>query len=277
MSVIQVESVTKRYGDVMAVNGVSLTVNRGECMALLGPNGAGKTVTTEMMEGYRRPDSGVVRVLDCDPRAGDVAWKCRIGIVLQSTRDLGDLTVRESVGHFASYYPGARPVDEVIDLVGLRAQSERRNANLSGGQRRRLDVALGIVGRPELLFLDEPTTGFDPEARHEFWDMIDALKAEGTTILLTSHYLEEAERLADRVAVMSRGRVIACAPPSEIGGSRAATVRWREHGLVRAVQTDTPTRLVRVLTDRMGGEVPELCITRPSLEDRYLALVGRDQ
>lgn len=277
MNVIEVEAVTKKYGDVVAVNGVSLSVDRGECMALLGPNGAGKTVATEMMEGFRRPDSGTVRVLGRDPRRGGVEWKARIGIVLQSTRDLEDLTVRESVGHFASYFPGARPVDEVIGLVGLRSQSERRNSTLSGGQRRRLDVALGIVGRPELLFLDEPTTGFDPEARHDFWDMIDALKAEGTTIFLTSHYLEEAERLADRVAVMSRGRVIACAPPSEIGGSRAATVRWREHGQLRSVQTDTPTRLVKVLTDRLRGEVPELSITRPSLEDRYLALVDTDR
>jgi ABC-2 type transport system ATP-binding protein len=198
--------------------------------------------------------------------------------VLQTAADLGDLTVEESVAHFAGYYPRPRDVDEVIDWVGLTEKRKTRGSNLSGGQRRRLDVALGIIGRPELLFLDEPTTGFDPEARREFWGLIAGLKDEGTTILLTTHYLDEAEVLADRVAVIARGRVIACDIPSRLGGrdESHATVTWKEAEEVRTQRTTEPTRLVAELSSRLGGEVPGLAIHRPSLEDVYLSLIGHD-
>ncbi|MDP2014111.1 MAG: ABC transporter ATP-binding protein, partial [Actinomycetota bacterium] len=184
MSAIRVESLSKAFGSVQAVNGISFDVAQGECLAMLGPNGAGKTTTTEILEGYFPADSGSVEVLGQDPNKASSQWKSRIGIVLQSVRDLGDLTVIEAVEHFSHYYPNPRSPVDVIESVGLTEKSKSRNDKLSGGQRRRLDVALGIIGNPELLFLDEPTTGFDPEARREFWDLIDGLKADGTTILL---------------------------------------------------------------------------------------------
>jgi ABC-2 type transport system ATP-binding protein len=229
---ITVEEARKTYGDVVALDGVTFHVEQGECLALLGPNGAGKTVTTEILGGFRHADSGTVRVLDVDPRHGDAAWKARLGIVLQTSRDLADLTVTEAIEHFARYYPRPRDPREVLAAVGLVEKATARNGTLSGGQRRRLDVALGIIGRPDVLFLDEPTTGFDPAARHEFWDLIELLKREGTTILLTTHYLDEAERLADRVAVISRGRIIACDTPAQIGGRghERAVVSWMEEG-----------------------------------------------
>jgi len=273
---IDVSGLRKRYGDLWAVDGVDLQVSRGECFALLGPNGAGKTTTTEILEGYRRRDSGEVRVLGTDPAHANPLWKSRIGIVLQSDRDLGDLTVEESVRHFAGYYPQPRKPDEVIEWVGLAEKRSAKNATLSGGQRRRLDVALGIIGRPELLFLDEPTTGFDPEARRGFWDLIKALKAEGTTIMLTTHYLEEAEHLAERVAVISAGRVLACGDPETLGGRQRGTARvsWLEAGEVRVVDTPHPTEVVLEASARLGGDVPELSVTRPTLEQVYLQLVG---
>ena len=273
---VLVEDLRKAYADVVAVADVSFEIASGECLALLGPNGAGKTTATEILEGYRMPDAGVVRVLGIDPRTADSAWYSRIGIVLQSVRDLGDLTVRESVGHFASYYPNPRDVDEVIATVGLAEKANARGAKLSGGQRRRLDVALGIVGQPDVLFLDEPTTGFDPQARREFWSLIESLKSDGTTILLTTHYLEEAEHLADRVAVIAGGRIIACDAPDRIGGraSGEATVTWLEAGMRHAERTTEPTVVVSRLHAQFGGEVPELEVRRQSLEDVYLQLVG---
>jgi len=275
---VHVRGLHRFYGETRAVDGVDLDVVRGEVLALLGPNGAGKTTTTEILEGYRHRDSGDVSVLGQDPANATGAWRSRIGIVLQSAGDLGDLTVQESVAHFAGYYPSPRDVGEVIEAVGLAEKRTTRGSDLSGGQRRRLDVALGIVGRPELLFLDEPTTGFDPEARREFWDLIRMLQGEGTTIMLTTHYLEEAEVLADRVAVIARGRVIACDVPSRLGGrdESLATVVWREGDVEHRTQTHEPTREVTALAARLGGEIPGLAIHRPSLEDIYISLIGDD-
>ncbi len=275
MSAISVVNLTKRYGDHQALDGISLEVADGECVALLGPNGAGKTTATEILEGYRHADSGEARVLGVDPQNGDLAWRARLGIVLQTSRDLGDLTVREAVRHFARYYPSPRDPDEVIASVGLTEKTNARNDKLSGGQRRRLDVALGVIGSPDVLFLDEPTTGFDPEARREFWELIDALKAAGTTILLTTHYLEEAEHLAERVAVIASGRIIACDTPSKIGGrnSGEAIVSWVDEGGERSERTHSPTRLVNELASRFPGEIPDLTVRRPTLEDTYLALL----
>lgn len=276
MSAITVRGLTKRYGDLVAVNDISFEVQQGECLALLGPNGAGKTTTTEVLEGFRHADSGEVRVLGVDPRHGGLDWKARIGIVLQADRDLGDLTVREAVQHFAAYFPSPRDPQEVIEAVGLGSKAKSRNDRLSGGQRRRLDVALGIIGRPEVLFLDEPTTGFDPAARREFWALIESLKAEGTTILLTTHYLDEAERLADRVAVIAGGRIIACDRPSQLGdrSDGIALVTWIEEGRERQASTGTPTAYVVDLAQRLGGEVPQLSVHRPTLEDTYLSLIA---
>jgi len=275
---IEVEHLRKAYADVVAVADVSFTVAAGECLALLGPNGAGKTTTTEILEGYRRADSGTARVLGVDPATGGMDWRARLGIVLQADRDLGDLTVREAVQHFAGYFPHPRDPDDVIAAVGLQAKAKSRNGKLSGGQRRRLDVALGIIGRPEVLFLDEPTTGFDPAARREFWDLIAGLKSEGTTILLTTHYLEEAEHLADRVAVIARGRVVAYDTPANLGNrSQArAVVMWEESGSDRSEATDEPTRLIAELATRFNGEVPGLQVHRPSLEETYLSLIASD-
>lgn len=278
MNAIEVRDLRKAYGDVEAVDGVSFEVTQGECLALLGPNGAGKTTTTEILEGYRKADSGYVRVLDVDPRHGGLDWKSRIGIVLQADRDLGDLTVRESVCHFAGYFENPRDIEEVITAVGLIEKANARNSKLSGGQRRRLDVALGIIGRPEVLFLDEPTTGFDPAARREFWKLIEELKSDGTTVLLTTHYLDEAEHLADRVAVIARGRIVACDTPSQIGGRSEGTaiVTWLEGDAERSTSTDAPTALVAELMGRFGGEVPQLSIRRPTLEDTYLSLLAKE-
>ena len=273
---IAVRGLRKQYGDLCAVNGVELEIATGECFALLGPNGAGKTTTTEILEGYRKRDDGEVLVLGTDPEHGDALWKSRLGIVLQSDRDLGELTVEEAVRHFAGYYRTPRDPDEVIDAVGLSEKRKARNATLSGGQRRRLDVALGIIGRPELLFLDEPTTGFDPEARRSFWGLIESLREEGTTILLTTHYLEEAEHLADRVAVISAGRVLACESPETLGGRQRGTARVSrlEGGEVHVVESPHPAQVVLEIAARLGGDVPELSVSRPTLEDIYLQLVG---
>lgn len=271
---VRVRGLRKRYPGAprRAVDDLDLDVPAGRVVALLGPNGAGKTTAVEILEGHRERDAGEVRVLGADPRRAGTAWRARVGIVLQGTGDLAELTPREVVHHIAAYYPTPRDPDETLALVGLDAQRHVLARALSGGQRRRLDVALGIVGRPELLFLDEPTTGFDPQARREFWVLVRGLAAEGTTILLTTHYLEEAEALADRVAVIVGGRVVAEGPPATLGGRAraAATVRWRD-GVER---TATPTELVGALARRYGGEVPGLVVTRPSLEDAYLSLVG---
>ncbi len=276
---VSVSDVRKRYGDLWALDGATFHIDFGECFALLGPNGAGKTTVTEILEGYRDRDSGNAQVLGQDPADGDRAWRSQLGIVLQSDRDLGDLTVTEAVEHFAGYFPDPRDPGEVIESVGLTDKRKSRNEKLSGGQRRRLDVALGIIGRPRLLFLDEPTTGFDPEARREFWTLIEGLKAEGTTILLTTHYLEEAERLADRVAVISRGRVLACDTPEDLGGRerRSARVSWREDGTRVEAQTMTPTQTIGELAARFDGEIPALEVRRETLEDIYLELIGDDR
>jgi ABC-2 type transport system ATP-binding protein len=214
----------KRYRGVTALDGVDLEIGHGEVYALLGPNGAGKTTTVEILEGYRRRDAGTVRVLGTDPQRAPTSWRYDIGVVLQEARDLPELTVAETVRHFAGYYPRPRPVDEVIELVGLGEVAGRRLRALSGGQRRRVDVAIGIVGRPRLLFLDEPTTGFDPQARRRFWELIRTLACDDDmTILLTTHYLEEAEALADRIGVLRQGRIVAEGDPATIGGRRPVT------------------------------------------------------
>jgi ABC-type multidrug transport system, ATPase component len=272
---VRVRGLTKRYGEVTAVNGLDLEIRRGEVFGILGPNGAGKSTTVEILEGYRTRDAGEVTVLGTDPARAGREWRSRIGIVLQTSNDIAELTVRELVRHFAGYYPRPRDPDEVIDRVGLTEKANLRVAKLSGGQRRRVDVALGIIGRPELLFLDEPTTGFDPEARRQFWDLIGGLAHDGTTIVLTSHYLDEIEALATRLAVIAKGRVVAEGEPATLGGraSAKARVSWLEDGARRSVETDEPTRTVLELSRRFSGEVPELTIKRPTLEDIYLELV----
>ncbi|MGB6458319.1 MAG: ABC transporter ATP-binding protein [Streptosporangiaceae bacterium] len=276
--VIRVRGLRKSYGATTAVDGVDLDILRGEVVALLGPNGAGKTTTVEILEGYRQRDGGTVAVLGEDPvHAGrSRRWRARIGIVLQLAGEL-ELTVAEIVAQFASFYPRPRDPADVIELVGLGGLERRRAHQLSGGQRRRLDVALGILGRPELLFLDEPTTGFDPEARRQFWDLIKQLSADGTTILLTTHYLPEAEALADRVTVLAGGQVAATATPASLGdrAHAPAQVSWDAPGGRQAVTTATPTKVVAELAAAAGGgEVPGLTVTRPSLEDVYLELIG---
>jgi ABC-2 type transport system ATP-binding protein len=273
---VRVRGLAKSYQGVRAVNQVDLDIEPGEVFALLGPNGAGKTTTVEILEGYRHRDGGEVTVLGEDPQRSSRGWRARIGIVLQLASDAPELTVREMVHHFACFYPRPRPPDEVIELVGLEAKARSRIHQLSGGQQRRLDVALGIVGNPELLFLDEPTTGFDPEARRQFWELIRRLRSGGVTVLLTTHYLEEAEALADRVAIIAGGDIVATGTPADIGGRAAAeaTVTWQDSGGTQALRTSTPTQAVADLAARYGGEVPGLTVTRPSLEDVYLELTG---
>jgi len=273
---ISVRGLRKTYGDHQAVAGVDLDIARGEIFALLGPNGAGKTTTVEILEGYRRRDAGEVSVLGIDPAKADARWKSQIGIVLQSKGGDSELTVAETVRVQASYFADPRPVEEVIGLVGLTEKLKARASSLSGGQQRRLDVALGIVGRPRLLFLDEPTTGFDPEARRQFWELIRQLRELGTTMLLTTHYLDEAEALADRVGVIAAGRIVEVGVPAELGGRHLAParVRWVENGQHREETTATPTGVIQTLSQRLGGEIPELSVLRPSLEDIYLQMIG---
>jgi ABC-2 type transport system ATP-binding protein len=274
---ITVRDLHKSYPNQVAVDGVDLDVAHGEVFALLGPNGAGKTTTIEILEGHRARDSGDVAVLGEDPgRAGD-EFRARIGIVGQSQAGaLDELSVEEVVRHFAHYYPRPRDPSELIGLVGLQQKRAARVRQLSGGQRRRLDVALGVIGNPELLFLDEPTTGFDPQARRNFWGLVRDLADMGTTVLLTTHYLEEAEALADRLAVIVGGRIAASGTPATLGdrSSSSATVSWRDPEGARSVQTDEPTQVVTELAQRFGGEVPELTVSRPTLEDIYLQLIG---
>lgn len=280
MNVIEVRGLRKSYASLEAVRGIDLSITQGEIFSLLGPNGAGKTTTVEILEGFRTRNAGEVKVLGFDPATQGHAsreWRNRIGIVLQSTSDAGDLTVSETLSHFAGYYSNPRDPEEVISAVGLEEKSKELIRSLSGGQRRRLDVALGIIGNPELLFLDEPTTGFDPEARRAFWSLIDGLRNDGTTILLTTHYLDEAEALADRVAVINHGQIIEVSTPQQLGGrsTSKAVVQWRDNGEIKSEETENPTALVSTLTAQFSGEIPELSVTRPSLEDIYLKMIGR--
>ena len=249
---------SKANGSKDAVAGIDLDVSRGEIFAILGPNGAGKTTTVEILEGYRNRDGGEVKVLGQDPAklgTDSWAWRNRIGIVLQSTNDSQDLSVAETVHHFANYYSNPRDPEAVIHEVGLTDKAQARIQTLSGGQRRRLDVALGIIGNPEILFLDEPTTGFDPEARRAFWDLIRKLRDEGTTILLTTHYLDEAEALADRVAVIVDGKILEVSTPENLGGRNTAKARisWLENGLKQEIESDSPAAEVVKLSSRFGG------------------------
>jgi len=276
---IEVQGLVKRYGSKNAVDGIDLSVESGEIFALLGPNGAGKTTTVEILEGYRKATSGKVKVLGFDPAttgSSGQRWRNQIGIVLQSTSDAADLSVFETISHYANYYENPRDVQKVIDEVGLREKINAKARQLSGGQRRRLDVALGIIGSPKLLFLDEPTTGFDPEARRSFWELIKVLKAEGKTILLTTHYLDEAQALADRVGVINNGKIIEIATPETLGGrnNAPAKVTWLENGTKQQLLTKDPTIEVIKLNHKFGGSIPELEVLRPNLEEIYLKMIG---
>ena len=280
MNVIEVRGLRKSYASFEAVCGIDLSIAQGEIFSLLGPNGAGKTTTVEILEGFRTRNAGEVKVLGFDPATQGRAsreWRNRIGIVLQSTSDAGDLTVSETISHFAGYYSRPRNPEEVISAVGLEDKAKDLIRNLSGGQRRRLDVALGIIGSPELLFLDEPTTGFDPEARRAFWSLIDGLRNDGTTIVLTTHYLDEAEALADRLAVINHGQIIEVSTPTQLGGrsTSKALVQWRDNGELKSEETENPTALVSSLTTQFSGEIPELRVSRPSLEEIYLKMIGQ--
>jgi ABC-2 type transport system ATP-binding protein len=275
---IEVRGLRKRYGQHEAVGGIDFTVGRGEVFGLLGPNGAGKTTTVEILEGYRQRSEGEVTVLGRDPERRELELRRRVGIVLQSSGMYRHITVREALDHWAHLYPSPRDVDEVIEVAGLRESEDVRTRQLSGGQLRRLDLALALVGDPELIFLDEPTTGFDPAARRAAWDTVRSLKGLGKTILLTTHYLEEAQALADRVAIIKAGRILAEGAPAELGAGDSTRYRvaWRNgRGLIEQRETDDPTTLLHELTEAAlarGERLRDLSVTRPSLEDIYLEL-----
>ena len=276
MSAIAVRGLRKSYGALEAVSGIDFDVRRGEVFGLLGPNGAGKTTTVEILEGYRKRDGGEVEVLGADPASAGGEWREQIGVVLQSSAMYETLTPAEMLRLFAGYYREPRPVDEVIELVGLQEKRDDRVRRLSGGQRRRLDLGLALIGDPELIFLDEPTTGFDPAARRRAWETIRGLRGLGKTILLTTHYLDEAEQLADRVAVLAHGRIVASGTPAELTGAVPATeIRYRENGNEVVLETAEPTRLLNELTGRAlaeGRELEGLIVRRPTLEEVYLSL-----
>src|SRR4051794_24258034 len=273
---VAVRGLGKSYGGRTVLDGLDLEVRRGECFALLGPNGAGKTTTIEVLEGVRRRDAGEVLVLGQDPASGRRDWRARIGVVSQGEGAGQALSVRETLDHFAAYTATPRPTDELLAAVGLDEAAATRVGRLSGGQRRRLAVALGVQGRPELVFLDEPTTGMDPVARRQFWQLVRDLGAAGTTVLLTTHYLDEAAELADRVGVISGGVLAEVAPPAELGAQlrRQATVSWLEGDRRREVRTESPAAVLRDLLAASPREVPGLTVTRPGLEDVYLQLAG---
>jgi ABC-2 type transport system ATP-binding protein len=280
MNAIRVEQLRKSYGEHEALRGVSFEIAEGEVFGLLGPNGAGKTTTVEILEGYRKRDGGSVEVLGVDPQHAGRGWRERVGIVLQSSSLYVTLTVRESLAVFGGYYERPRDVDEVIEVVGLTEKRDARVKTLSGGQQRRLDLGLALVGDPELIFLDEPTTGFDPGARRAAWETIRNLRSLGKTVLLTTHYLDEAERLADRVAVLREGRIVRIGTPAELRGTAAETeIRYRRNGQEVVVQTTEPTRVLHELTTeavRAGVELEGLEVRRQTLEDIYLALTQDD-
>jgi ABC-2 type transport system ATP-binding protein len=277
---ITVRDLRKSYGDVEAVRGISFDVERGEVFGLLGPNGAGKTTTVEILEGYRERSAGDIAVLGRDPATRDLDLRARVGIVLQSTGFYTRATVRESVEHMAAVYPAPRDPHETIALVGLDGKDDRRVGQLSGGQQRRLDLALALVGDPELIFLDEPTTGFDPAARRTAWGVVRALKDLGKTVLLTTHYLDEAQSLADRVAIVKDGLIVADGPPSELSPERARyRVAFRRDGRREEVEVDDPTELLHRLTGEAlarGERLEDLSVTRPTLEDVYLELTAEE-
>jgi ABC-2 type transport system ATP-binding protein len=296
-AVISVRGLAKSYGQVQAVRGIDLEVSGGEIFAFLGPNGAGKTTTVEILEGFRQRDAGEVSVLGEDPALADRGWRERVGFVLQQSKPDQYLTVREALGLYAGYYSSPRPIDETIDLIGLGEAADQRARKLSGGQQRRLDVGLALIGDPELLFLDEPTTGFDPSARRRFWGVVENLKELGKTIFLTTHYMEEAQRLADRAAIVSRGRIVAEGAPEEIVDREhaPATISFRlpdgvsagdlpgeaaaaatRNGEI-AFHSNHPVQALHDLTEwalARGTDLEGLEVRRPTLEDVYLELTG---
>jgi ABC-2 type transport system ATP-binding protein len=285
---VQVRGLQMRYGTKDVLTGVDLDVHRGEVVCLLGPNGAGKTTTIEILEGFRMPSAGEVRVLGADPARGSEDWRARTGVVLQSWRDHPRWTPRRLLAHLGAYYvpystpdrPRPYPVDALLDMVGLTELADQKIATLSGGQRRRLDVAIGIIGRPELLFLDEPTAGFDPQARRDFHELVLRLsQTEDTTILLTTHDLSEAEKLADRILILAGGRIVADGAPDELARNVAteASVRWTVDGVQRTESTTDATALVRALFDRYGDAVRDLEVRRANLEDTYLSVVRQHE
>ena len=281
MPAVSVQDLRKSYGSHEAVRGIDFEIRAGEVFGLLGPNGAGKTTTVEILEGYRARDGGTVEVLGEDPQRAGLDWRDRIGVVLQSSAMYPNLSVVESLELFAGYYREPLDVDRVVGLVGLEEKRGARVRTLSGGQKRRLDLGLGLIGDPEVLFLDEPTTGFDPAARRAAWEVIRSLRALGKTILLTTHYLDEAESLADRVAVLREGRIAAIGRPEDLTGSAPATeIRYRLNGEDVVVSTHEPTSLLHELTGRalaQGHELENLSVRRPTLEEIYLALTGDEE
>jgi ABC-2 type transport system ATP-binding protein len=280
-SAVAVDDLRKSYNELEALRGISFEIAQGEIFGLLGPNGAGKTTTVEILEGYRERDGGSVTVLGEDPSTAGLAWRERIGVVLQSSSFYDSLTVAENLALFAGYYSQPRPIGDVVELVGLEEKRDTLVRSLSGGQRRRLDLGLALVGDPEIVFLDEPTTGFDPEARRRAWQTIASLRELGKTILLTTHYLEEAERLSDRVAVVRDGEIVALGPPSELTSTLPATeIRYRRNGQEVVMQTEEPTKLLHELTSEAlaaGRELEGLQVRRASLEDVYLSLTKEEE
>jgi ABC-2 type transport system ATP-binding protein len=278
--VVSVRGLTKSYGDFEALKGIDFEIRAGEVFGLLGPNGAGKTTTIEILEGYRKREAGEVEVLGADPETTGLDWRGRIGVVLQSSAMYENLTVAEQLAQFAGYYEHPRPVDEVIELIGLEEKRDTRARRLSGGQRRRLDLGLALIGDPELIFLDEPTTGFDPGARRRAWETIRSLSGLGKTILLTTHYLDEVEQLADRLAVLREGRIVASGTVQElVGGAPATEIRYRQNGEFVVVETNEPTRVLHELTEaaiQRGEELDGLEVRKPSLEEVYLSLTQAD-
>jgi ABC-2 type transport system ATP-binding protein len=280
LAAIEVTALRKAYGSREVLHGLDFEVGLGEIFALLGPNGAGKTTTVEILEGYRSRDAGEARVLGVDPGRGGASFRARIGIVLQSSAVYPSLSVRETLALFAGYYPRSRDTREVIQLVGLEEKADARVRTLSGGQLRRLDLGLALVGDPELVFLDEPTTGFDPEARRRAWDTIRSLQSLGKTVLLTTHYLEEAHQLANRVAILRDGRIVATGAPQDLLATNGSVeIRFRRRGELFVLQTDEPTRVLHEVTSKAiedGIELEGLEVRRPTLEDVYLDLVREE-